>query len=91
MSLSLDVDKVTAVLLVDGWHEVAEDSFGLDSYEYLWWPPGLADGKEPHVLHGGGRAGICSTGFQFKSDAGDAISGPLSAIQAVRTSIDTGD
>jgi hypothetical protein len=39
VSLAIDVDHVTEVLLADGWHIVAEQSFTLDSYEYIWWPP----------------------------------------------------
>jgi hypothetical protein len=33
MSLYIDVDRVSSVLLADGWHAVAEDSFDLDAYE----------------------------------------------------------
>jgi hypothetical protein len=36
MSLGIKVNKVTAVLLADGWHEVADESFKLGSYEFLW-------------------------------------------------------
>ena len=35
MSLALQVDQILAVLLADGWHMVAKQSFSLDSYEYL--------------------------------------------------------
>lgn len=49
MSLAIDVDKVTAVLLADSWHEVAAASFALDSYEYIL--------ERPH--HPGDRC--CST------------------------------
>ena len=39
MSLAIDVDRVAAILLIDGWHKVAErdgkSSFGMDAYEYL--------------------------------------------------------
>jgi hypothetical protein len=36
MSLAIDIDKVQEVLLPDGkWHEVADQSFEMDSYEYL--------------------------------------------------------
>ena len=31
MSLAIDVDKVDMVLLLDGWHEVAGDSFDVDA------------------------------------------------------------
>lgn len=39
MSILIDIDKVTAVLLPDGWHDVAwkddESTFELDAYEYV--------------------------------------------------------
>jgi hypothetical protein len=35
MSLAIEVDDVVAVLLRDGWHAVADDSFEIDSYEFL--------------------------------------------------------
>ena len=76
MSLAIEVDDVVAVLLADGWHTVYEDSFYLDSYEFLW-------GEQ--VLQGGGQSGICSNGFTFKSADRSYLSGPLTAILAVRT------
>jgi hypothetical protein len=38
MSLGIGAGTVTAVLLSDSWHEVADASFMPDSYEFLWWP-----------------------------------------------------
>lgn len=90
MSLAIDVDKVKAVLLADGWHEVQNDSFALDSYEYLWsgrhgWT--VADAyehdREPMIMHGGGASDVCATGFTFQNGA-DRLGGPLTAILAVR-------
>ena len=79
MSLSIDIGKVFSVLLADGWHDVANDSFVLDSYEYLW---------REELVHGGGDSGVCATGFSFVEsyegmDIG-IVAGPLTAIQAVR-------
>ncbi len=34
MSLAIDVDKVTRILLADGWHDVTDSSFYLDAYEF---------------------------------------------------------
>jgi hypothetical protein len=39
MSLEIDVEKISEVLLVDGWHKVnavgdGRSSFGLDAYEF---------------------------------------------------------
>ena len=32
MGLYIDVDQVGAVLLIDGWRTVADDSFSIDAY-----------------------------------------------------------
>jgi hypothetical protein len=77
MSLAISADDVTAVLLADGWHEVAARSFDLDSYEYHEHADGL-------MIHGGGASGVCSTGFEFTTDEGDRLAGPLTAVLAVR-------
>jgi hypothetical protein len=87
MSLAIDVDRVTAVLLDDGWHPVADNSFAIDSYEFLWWSECQCkddDDDDPMVLHGGGQSGVCAAGFSFKTLDGDVIAGPLTAIVAVR-------
>jgi hypothetical protein len=87
MSLAIDVDEVTAVLLADGWHKVAEESFDIDSYEFV---------AGSRTVHGGGDSDVCASGFQFKErvrpdepggSRGQAviIRGPLSAVLAVRT------
>lgn len=78
MSLAIDIDKVFKVLIGDEWHQVFDQSFLLDSYEYIW-------GETAEMVHGGGNSGICATGFRFKADAaGTFISGPLSSIRAVK-------
>lgn len=78
MSLAIDPDAVTHVLLADGWHDVKNSSFDLDSYEFI-----TADGD---VLHDGGNVGVCATGFSFTTaDGSYRLSGPLTAILAVRT------
>lgn len=95
MSLAIDVDAVTAVLLADGWHRVAKKSFFLDSYEYLWSGregtkvKDLRPDQDHILLHGGGQSGISATGFSFleqidRTGIPQRISGPLTAILAVR-------
>jgi hypothetical protein len=83
MSLAIDVDHITAVLLSDGWHDVVAKSFTTDSYEYLWYPS-AGSKHDFQLLHGGGASGVCATGFEFKTADGDRMAGPLTAIQAVR-------
>lgn len=79
MSLLIDAKTITGVLLADGWHNVVPDTFGLDSYEYIY-------GDYDHLMHGGGNSGVCATGFTFSEELGTSISGPLTAILAVRHS-----
>jgi hypothetical protein len=35
MSLAIDIHRVAEVLLADGWHIVASQSFDLEAYEYI--------------------------------------------------------
>ena len=77
MSLAIQCDNVKRVLLSDGWHTVYEDSFGLDSYEYLWGDK---------VMHGGGNSNVCATGFVFQEKNKKKLknlAGPLTSIFAV--------
>ena len=82
MSLNIDIDTVTEVLLEDGWHQVEDESFDLDAYEYLerWENHGQ---KKSYPLHSGGNSGVCSTGFIFEEN-GAVVMGPLTAILAVK-------
>lgn len=76
MSIAINTDRVTEVLLTDGWHIVDKNSFDLDSYEYLW--------GERLLLGGGHEPLIPATGFTFLDETGSRISGPLTAVLAVR-------
>lgn len=84
MSLLIDVDNVTAVLLVDGWHDVADHSFTLDSYEFVWANQHERDKGDFTTLHGGGQSDICATGFMFSDGGGSQIAGPLTSVLAVK-------
>ena len=56
MSLAIDVDSVTEVLLPDGkWHHVANASFEIDAYEYL---------RASEFEVGSGDKGMCFKGGQ---------------------------
>jgi len=76
MSLAIDIRQVRAVLLADGWHEVAGRSFDIDAYEYK--------AGDDLLVGGGSVAGVTSTGFRFNDAEGDVVMGPLTAILAVR-------
>jgi len=93
MSLGIDIELVSHVLLADGWHSVVDQSFTLDSYEYFSYDHNEPDDPDAHhVLHSGGSSGVCATGFCFLArpqqgtddKPGELIGGPLTAILAVR-------
>lgn len=75
MSFAIDMAKVRSVLLLDGWHRVAANSFAVDAYEYV---------KAGEKSGGNGSAG--AAGFRFTDDAGYVLSGPLSAVLASQAS-----
>lgn len=77
MSLAINAGAVQAVLL-ERWHTVQPGSFSIDSYEFL-----DGDDDRAFVLHGGGRSGVCASGFEFQKTDNIWIAGPLTAIQAV--------
>lgn len=81
MSLAIDINKVTHVLLADGWHKVRDNSFLLDSYEFISGKP-----SNFNIEHGGGDSDICAVGFYFLSDRCE-IFGPLTSILAVKTAL----
>jgi hypothetical protein len=60
MSLAIEVDDITHVLLADGWHTVHDASFGIDSYEFMRHEgmgdsPTLGGGQDKHIAAAGHR------------------------------------
>lgn len=87
MSLTIDINTVYAVLLADGWHDVAtlpngDTSFHIDSYEYLSGDPN--DAGYLVILGAGTEPLIPTHGFEFAEGNGGHIAGPLTAIIAIR-------
>lgn len=89
MSLEIDTNKITWLLLQDGWHKVedAEDgrsSLDVDAYEFV-----EGSGEEPRTVLGGGSVpGVCSTGAAWMELHGGRptrIVCPMTSILAVRT------
>lgn len=76
MSMWIDSDNVSSVLLADGWHDVKERSFDIDAYEYH---------HQEVAIHGGGQSGVCASGFTFRCMDGRTYHGPLTSVLAVRS------
>lgn len=72
----INPDVVAAVLLADGWHEVADETFSVDS-------TGFVDGEEVHHCW--------EPAFSFTDTQGRWLHGPLSSILAVDTRLARGD
>ncbi len=84
MSLQINIEKITGVLLADGWHNA--EGFGLDAYELggYYHDPDWGSGVLFGCEHGGGQSGVCAAGFAFRDpDSGVTVCGPLTAILAV--------
>ena len=73
MSLGIQIDKVTAVLLADGWHDVRDQSFEIDAYEFL-------RGKEIRRQ----VSGISSTGATWLGTDDRQVYCPLENVIAVK-------
>ena len=81
MSLAINIDRISGVLLADGWEDVEVGTFTLDAYELVE----RNDDGSSHMWHAGGAHGICSQGFRFECREGSGvIAGPLTSILAVR-------
>lgn len=82
MSLAINPELVSAVVLATGRYQVRPGTFDLDSYEYV--APHSNPDRDGMVLHGGGNSGVCATGFDFIVEPdGHRMLGPLTAILAV--------
>jgi hypothetical protein len=62
MSLAIKVHKIKRVLLIDGWHEIMDDTFIIDAFEIV--EEGFEDDKKVYevILKGGAIKEITSTG-----------------------------
>lgn len=95
MSLGIDVDRVTHVLLADGWHRCdwqqdeqsrqrrLVSTLTFDAYEYLWYHD-PSDRWSPTLIASGIEGLVPYTGFSFIED-GSPVLGPLTSILAVKT------
>lgn len=74
MSIAIDVTKLRSILLADGWHRVAKQSFVVGTYAF----------QQGATTVAAGNGGPASQGFSFTDDAGYTLLGPLSAILAAQ-------
>ena len=75
MSLAIDTNRVTKVLLSDGWHDVVSCSFDIDAYEFV-------EGQRA-ILLGGKADGGTATGATWVNENGNRVSCPLTSVLAV--------
>lgn len=85
MSLAIDVERIAAALLVDGWHTVSKDSFEVDAYEFQK----LVRDEQGHErtimrLSVGQETLIPATGAHWVEPSGETVFCPLTAILAVK-------
>lgn len=83
MSIHIIENDVCSVLLADGWHDVAPNSFSVDAYEIA----GGDGNTDDFVLAGGQVAGVPSTGATWMEKIDGhwvRTSAPLTAILALR-------
>src|SRR5262245_12445109 len=93
MSLAIDRDKVTAVLLPDGWHRVEWfspqpshpriSSFEIAEYEYI-----SSTGYEPVTFHPESQPALVCTGATWTERVNGevlVVSCPMTSVLAVRT------
>lgn len=85
MSLLIDIDRVTGVLLADGWHDVDEESFEVDSYEMVQGRRQESVERDRIVLGGGECEGISSHGATWHGKDRHQMYCPLPNIIALRT------
>lgn len=84
MSLGIDIDRVTSVLLAGRWYQVKKNSegvstFDIDAYEFV---------EGDCIRVGGGTVpGVPATGFSFETSLGSIVVGPLTSIQAVKVAV----
>ena len=76
--MAIPPERITSVLLTDGWHHVEESSFEVEKYAFHAVPDG-PDSATGHVLG--------HDGFRFReAGAPGVVAGPISAVVAVRFS-----
>jgi hypothetical protein len=85
MSLSIDVSKVTDVLLADAWHKVLGTSFTVSVYDFVQQGP---DGEVQTIFAGAVSDGhVARGGAAWQEQSGNKTTWtgcPLTSVLAVR-------
>jgi hypothetical protein len=92
MSLAIDINKVSDVLLADGWHHVefakGKSTFVIDAYDFV---EQRGEGSDPVVHASGGTVGgVVSTGAEWlERESGESgksyvVTCPLTSILALK-------
>jgi hypothetical protein len=76
MSLAIPVDNVIALMLQDGWHYVTDNSFTIDSFEFM-----RGDDLQ---LRRGTVEGVSATGARLKEPDGFLVSCQVTQILGVK-------
>jgi hypothetical protein len=85
MSLAIDVGRIVAALLADGWHTVSKESFELDAYEFERRVRDEQGAERTHMrLSVGQEPLIPAAGAHWVEPSGEAVFCPLTAILAVK-------
>lgn len=81
MSLMIDMNQITDVLLADGWVKCRLGSFTVDSFEFVYdiKEPLHKDGKETSLEYSGGAGAMWESG-----ETGRYVACPIQNILAVR-------
>jgi len=94
MSYEIDVARVTAVLLADGWHRVKGGSFGIEPYSYVATLSAEAP-KAPKEGRAGKKKAVAMApivekgvapvmGARWTKPNGEIIACPVSSLLALR-------
>jgi hypothetical protein len=92
LSLEIDVEKISEVLLADGWHKVSpvgdgRSSFGLDVYQFQESPGQEMPAPQPDAgqqTKAGQENGAFRSGARWSESDGSRVFCPVTSILAVK-------
>jgi len=91
LSLEIDVEKISEILLADGWHKVSavgdgRSSFGLDIYQFQESPSQEPPAPQPNAGQPtkAGQEHETRSGARWTESDGSRVFCPLTSILAVK-------